>query len=231
MEATLEAVQRSTRGKNDARRLRASGRIPAVVYGAQKAGDAVAPLAIAVDPKPLTRILHDSGANTLITLKVDGAGEARVLVKDLLVDPTTSQLMHADFYRVNMDRKVTVEVPIVLRGEPKGVKLQGGVLDFLQREVELECLPGNIPEHIEIDVSEMNLGDAVYVRDIAPNASWNMVTPGETMLVHVVALKVAAEPEAAEGAAAATAAPAAAAEPEVIKKGKVEKEGEEKKGK
>src|SRR5262245_41865465 len=103
MDATLDAVKRSTRGKNEARRLRAAGRIPAVVYGAQKAGDAINTVEVAVDPKPLMRILHsDTGVNTLITLKVDGDGDSRVLVKEFLVDPMTSQLLHADFYRVQL---------------------------------------------------------------------------------------------------------------------------------
>src|SRR5918992_4842640 len=109
MEATLEAVKRSTRGKNEARRLRADGKIPAVVYGAQKEGEKPAPVPVSVDPKPLLRILHsDSGLNTLITLKVNGESDARVLVKEFLLDPVTHHLMHADFYRVNMDRKITV---------------------------------------------------------------------------------------------------------------------------
>ncbi|MGE3277987.1 MAG: 50S ribosomal protein L25 [Vicinamibacterales bacterium] len=214
MEATLEAVQRSTRGKNEARRLRVAGQIPAVVYGAQKDGDAVDALPISVDPKPLFKILHsESGANTLITLKVEGVGDSRVLVKEFLLDPISHKMLHADFFRVNMDRPIAVTVPVVLRGEPKGVKLQNGILDFLHREIELECLPGTIPDAIEIDVSEMLVGQGVYVRDVAANATWTPVSDPDLMLVHVIAQRVAE-----------TAAEGAAAEPEVAKKGKPEKE-------
>lgn len=228
MEAILEAVKRSTRGKNEARRLRAGGRIPAVVYGAQKQGDAPEPEPVSVDPKPLLRILHsESGLNTLITLKVAEAGDARVLVKDFLLDPVTNVLLHVDFYRVNMDRKITVTVPVVLRGEPKGVKLQGGMMDFVHREVEIECLPAEIPDAIEIDISEMNLNDAIHLRDVAVGVSWTAVTDPDQMLVHVVTPRTAEEP-------AAEAAPVVAgsgSEPEVIKKGKTEKEGDDKKEK
>ncbi|MFN2444052.1 MAG: 50S ribosomal protein L25 [Vicinamibacterales bacterium] len=231
MEATLQAVKRETRGKNEARRLRAAGRIPGVVYGAQKAGDEVAAIAVAVDPRPLMRILHsESGANTLIALNVEGEGTARVLVKEFLLDPVTHDMLHADFYRVNMDRKIAVTVPIVLKGEPKGVKLQGGVLDFVHREIEMEVLPAEIPDFIEIDVSEMNLGDAVHLRDVMANAAWTPLSDADMMLVHVITPKVVEEEVPAE-AAAVVAAPASTAEPEVIKKGKTEKEGEEKKDK
>lgn len=231
MEATLEAVKRSTRGKNEARRLRVSGQIPGVVYGAQKAGDEVAPIPVAVDPKPLMRILHsESGANTLITLNVDGEGSARVLVKEFQIDPITHHLLHADFYRVNMDRTIIVTVPIVLKGEPRGVKLQGGVLDFVHREIEMEVLPAEIPDSIEIDVSEMNLGDSIHLRDVTANVTWTPLADGDLMLAHVITPKAVEEPAPAE-AAAVVAAPGATAEPEVIKKGKTEKEGEEKKDK
>lgn len=231
MDATLEAVKRSTRGKNEARRLRAGGQIPAVIYGAQKQGDAPAPVPVSVDPKPLLRILHsDSGLNTLITLKVGGESDARVLVKEFLLDPVTHHLLHADFYRVNMDRKITVTVPVVLKGEPKGVKLQGGVVDFVHREVELECLPADIPDSIEIDISELNLNDAVHLRDMLTNVSWTPMTDPDQMLVHVITPKAVEEPVVAE-TATVTATPGATTEPEVIKKGKTEKEGEDKKEK
>jgi large subunit ribosomal protein L25 len=226
MEATLDAVIRTTRGKNEARRLRAGGRIPGTVYGAQKAGDTINAIAVAVDPKPLMRILHSgSGVNTLITLKLDGESDSRVLVKDFLVDPVTSQLLHADFYRVNMDRKITVTVQIVLKGEPRGVKVEGGVLDFLHREIELETLPAEIPSAIEVDVSNLGLNDAVFVRDVAAGQRWTPVSDTDMMIVHVIMPRAVEEPAAAE--AAVVAAPGAVAEPEVIKKGKTEKEGEE----
>ena len=212
MDATLEAVKRETRGKNEARRLRVAGRIPAVVYGGQNKE----PLAVSVDPKILSRILHsESGVNTLIDLKVDGGATDRVLVKDFLLDPIQHKLMHADFYRLRLDQKITVTVSIHVKGEAKGVKLQGGVLDFPNRDVEIEVLPTEIPEHLEIDVTELTIGQGVRLRDIAEGAKWTPVSDPDTLLLHVVA------PRAEEAAPEAAAAPA---EPEVIKKGKPEKE-------
>lgn len=225
MEARLEVVKRASRGKNEARRLRAGGRIPAVVYGTKKGGAAPEGIAVAVDPKQVLRILHsDSGANTLITLKLDGT-ESRVMVKEYQLDPVTHQLLHADFYQLAMDREITVTVPIAVKGEPKGVKQQGGLLDFVTREVQVQCLPADIPEHIDIDVSELMLHQAVRVRDLPENPKWKPLNDPDTMIVHVVLPKAEEAPAAAEAEAAA-AAPAAA-EPEVLKKGKTEKEGEE----
>ena len=218
MEAILDAVKRETRGKNEARRLRAAGKIPAVVYGVQKEGDTARTVEVAVDPKPLMRILHSgSGVNTLITLKVDGDGESRVLVKEFLVDPITSHLLHADFYRVNMDRRIQVTVQVVVKGEPRGVKVEGGVLDFVHREIELECLPAEIPSAIEVDVSNLGLNDAIHLRDVAANATWKPISDMDMMLVHVIMPKVEEVATPADTAAAATAT---AVEPEVIKKGK-----------
>ncbi len=168
MEAILDAAKRNTKGKNEARRLRAAGRLPAVVYGAQKIGDAPAPESVSVDPKPFLRILHSaSGFNTLITLKVEGGGEARVLAKNVQLDPITHHPLHADFYRVNMDRKIKVTVPVILKGESRGVKIDGGVLDFVHREIEMEVLPANIPDSIEVDITNLGIGDSVHVRDFA----------------------------------------------------------------
>jgi large subunit ribosomal protein L25 len=229
MEATLDVVKREGRGKNEARRLRASGRVPAVVYGAVNDGKRPVGVPVAVDPKEVLRILRsDSGVNTLITLRLDGS-ESQVMVKEYQVDPVTHQLLHADFYQLAMDRAITVTVPISIEGEAKGVKQQGGLLDFVTREVEVECLPTDIPEHIDVDVTELMLHQAVRVRDLPTNPKWKLATDPDTMLVHVVMPKVEEAPAAAEGeaAAAAAAAPATPAEPEVIKKGKVEKEGEE----
>ena len=218
MDATLQAEKRETRGKNEARRLRASGRIPAVVYGVEK-GKAVE---IAVDPKALLRILHsESGVNTLIGLALDG-GSTRVLVKEYQLDPIDHRLLHADFYQVAMDKALTVTVPILLKGEPKGVKQQGGIVDFVNREIEIECLPGDIPEHIDIDISELMLNQGVRVRDLkTEGAKWTPVSDDDMMIVHVVVLKAEAEPTPE-----AAAVPVAPAEPEVIKKGKQEKEEE-----
>jgi large subunit ribosomal protein L25 len=222
MDATLQAERRDGRGKNEARRLRAKGRIPAVVYGIEK-GKAVE---IAVDPKSLMRILHsESGVNTLIGLQLDG-GDTRVLVKEYQLDPVGHHLLHADFYQVAMDRALTVTVPIVIKGEPKGVKQQGGLLDFVHRELEIECLPADIPESITVDVSELLLNQDIRVRDLqTADAKWKPISEPDMMIVHVVAPRAVEEPTPA-AAAEAAAAPAAAAEPEVIKKGKAEKEEE-----
>jgi large subunit ribosomal protein L25 len=226
MEATLEALKRDTRGKNEARRLRAAGKIPAVIYGAQKEGETGKNFAVSVDPKPLLRILHShSGVNTLITLKVDGEGDSRVLVKDFLLDPVTNNMLHADFVRVSMDRRITVTVPIVIKGEPRGVKVEGGVLDFVHREIELESLPLEIPDAVEIDVSDLGLNDAVYLRDVAQGATWKPISDPDMMLVHVITPRLV-ETVAPEAAPAAVAPVAAGSEPEIIKKGKPEKEGE-----
>ena len=223
MDAVLEATKRETRGKNEARRVRAAGQIPAVVYG-DKADAAV----ISVDPKTLLRILHsESGVNTLISLKFEGEGDTRVLVRDYQVDPVTQKPLHVDFYRIAMDKLLRVTVPVMLKGEPKGVKAQGGVLDFVNRDIEVECLPGDIPEHIDIDVSELLINQGIRVRDLPVSDKWKPVTEAEAMIVHVVTPKVEVVEEPAAAAAAAVPG-AAAAEPEVIKKGKPEKEEEKK---
>jgi large subunit ribosomal protein L25 len=226
METLLEAVRRETFGRNEAGRLRRQGRIPAVLYGGAEA--AAEPLA--VDPKELMRILHsDSGVNTLISLKLEGLGDTRVLVREYQLDPVTHRLLHADFYRVAMDKLLRVTVPIHLTGEAKGIKAQGAIVDFVNREIDVECLPGDIPEHITVDVTELMLHDSVRVRDLTADSKWKPVSEPDMLIVHLVALKVEEEPAPAEGAAAATAAtPVTPAEPEVIKKGKVEKPEEEK---
>src|SRR5215475_9816679 len=207
MEATLEAVARDTFGKNEARRTRREGRVPGVLYGATsdgggKAGEQEA-TPIAVDPKALLKILHsESGANTLISLKLPGGGDARVLVKEYQLDPITHHLLHADFYRVRMDRVIQVTIPVTVKGEPAGVKQQGGILEFVRREIEIECLPGDIPEHVEIDVSDLMLHQGVRVRDVATNPKWKAITEGEAMLVHVIMPKAEETPAPADAAAA-----------------------------
>ncbi len=218
MEATLEAVKRVESGKNEARRLRASGRLPAVVYGTQKEGKTPVGVPVAVDPKVVSRILHsESGVNTLIRLRMDGV-ESQVLVKEYQLDPVTHALLHADFYQLAMDKELVVTVPIIVKGEPKGVKIQGGMLDFVTREIQVQCLPANIPEHIDIDVTELSLHQAIRVRELPLDGTWKPLTEGETMLVHIVMPR---------GEDAATAE-AAVAEPEVAKKGKTDKEEEKK---
>jgi large subunit ribosomal protein L25 len=225
MEAILEATSRETFGKNEARRTRRDGRVPGILYG----GDGGRATPIAVSPRALLKILHsESGLNTLISLKLAGAGDARVLVKDFQLDPVTHQMLHADFYRVAMDKVLQVTIPVTVHGEPKGVKQQGGVLEFIRREIEIECLPGDIPEHIEIDVSELMLHQGVRVRDVPIDPRWKPLTEADAMLVHIILPKAEEAPAAADVAAAATATPA---EPEVVKKGKKEEEEEKKEDK
>ena len=224
MEAILEATTRETFGKNEARRTRRAGRVPAVVYGAS-ADSALAKVAtaIAVEPKALLRILHsESGANTLIALKLEGSA-TKVLVKAYQLDPVTHQVLHVDFYRVAMDKMLQVTIPVVVKGEPKGVKQQGGILEFIRREIEVECLPGDIPEHVEIDVSELMLHQGIRVRDVATDPKWKAVSEADLMLVHVIMPKVEEAPVAADAAAV----PATTAEPEVLKKGKKDEEKED----
>jgi large subunit ribosomal protein L25 len=199
------------------------------VYGTEKNKA----LEIAVDPRTLLRILHsESGVNTLIGL--EGAGLStggKVLVKEYQLDPIDHKLLHADFYAVAMDKAIEVTVPIVIKGEPKGVKQQGGVVDFVNREIEVQCLPGDIPEHIDVDISELMLHQGIRVRDLPTTDKWKPVSDVDMMIVHVVTVKVEETPAATDAAAVVgtAAAPAAPAEPEVIKKGKKEEDKEEKK--
>ena len=223
MEAVLEAQARDTFGKNEARRTRRSGQVPGVLYGG--AGQAATP--IAVQPKALLKILHsESGQNTLISLKMAGAGDNRVLVKDFQLDPITHEVLHVDFLKIAMDKLLEVTIPIVVHGEPKGVKQQGGVLEFIRREVVIEVLPADIPEHIDVDVSELMLHQGIRVRDVLTNPKWKAVSEPDLMLVHVIMPKAEEVAAPADAAAAATATPA---EPEVMKKGKKEEEEGEKK--
>jgi large subunit ribosomal protein L25 len=225
MEATLEATRRDTIGKNEARRTRRGGLVPAVLYGATSDGAKNA-TSIAVNPRALLRILHsESGANTLISLQLAGGGDARVLVKAYQLDPVTHEVLHADFYRVAMDKVIQVTIPVIVKGEPKGVKQQGGVLEFIRREIEIECLPGDIPENVEVNVDELMLHQGVRVRELAINPKWKPVSDLDMMLVHVIMPKAEEAPAAADAVAAAPTAPA---EPEVIKKGKKEEAEDEK---
>ena len=223
MEAILEAHARDTFGKNEARRTRRGGAVPGVLYGGGGAGATP----IAVQPKALLKILHsESGQNTLISLKLDGAGDTRVLVKDFQLDPVTHAVLHVDFLRIAMDKLLQVTIPIVVHGEPKGVKQQGGILEFIRREVVIEVLPADIPEHIDVDVSDLMLHQGIRVRDIATSAKWKPVSELDLMLVHVIMPKAVEVAAPADAAAAATATPA---EPEVMKKGKKDEEEGEKK--
>ncbi|MBI3493562.1 MAG: 50S ribosomal protein L25 [Acidobacteria bacterium] len=224
MEAVLEATPRETFGKNEARRTRRDGKVPGVLYG----GDKKEATPIAVEPRALLKILHsEAGQNTLISLKLAGTGDTRVLVKDFQLDPVTHQVLHADFYRVAMDRVLQVTIPVIVKGEAAGVKQQSGVLEFIRREIVVECLPADIPEHVEIDVSNLMLHQGIRVREIPTSPKWKAVSDPDMMLVHVIMPK-AEEVEAPADAAAVAAAPAVPAEPEVIKKGKKEETEEEK---
>jgi large subunit ribosomal protein L25 len=205
MQATLAAATRQTRGKNEAHRLRLAGRLPAVAYG----GSPVESLALDVDPKAVLHILHsESGINTLVDLAVDGGESGKVLIKEIQHDPVTDALLHVDFFRLAMDRLVTVTVPVTLSGEAAGVKQQGGLLDFVTREFQVECMPTEIPEHVDVDVSDLMIGDGVRVRDVAEGVSWTPVSDRDMLLVHVTAAKTASDDDdeteeseaAAEGA-------------------------------
>src|SRR5262245_44573947 len=223
MEAILEATARDSFGKNEARRTRAGGRVPGVLYGEGK--DATA---ISVEPRALLKILHsESGANTLIQLKLSGQGsDTRVLVKDFQLDPITHEVLHADFYRVAIDKAIQVNVPITVKGVPHGVKQQGGVLEYVRREIVVSCLPLDIPEHVELDVDDLMLHQGIRLRDVATNPKWKAITDLDAMLVHVIMPKAeeVAAPAADVAVAGAAAAPVVPAEHEVIKKGKKETE-------
>jgi large subunit ribosomal protein L25 len=146
------------------------------------------------------------------------------MMREYQVDPITHHLLHADFYQLAMDKAIVVTVPVVMKGESKGVKQQGGLLDFVTREIEVECLPTNIPENITVDVSELMLHESIRVRDLPVDPKWKAISDGDTMLVHIVMPK--AEEEPAPATADVAAAAAAPAEPEVIKKGKTEEKEE-----
>jgi len=216
----LEAQPRTPGTKNDARRVRRDGKVPAVVYGAGK--DAVP---VSVDPRQVTRILHSAtGHNTVFDLAVDG-DRTKAMIVDWQYEPIKSHLLHIDLKRIAMDQKLTVSVPIVLKGEAAGVKQQGGILEQILREVEVECLPGDIPSAIEADVSELVFGKVLRVSDLTHDEKKiQFISDANQPVAHITTVKeeVAATPEAV--AAEAGAAPA---EPEVIKKGKQEVEGEE----
>jgi len=220
MEAiTVEAAHREERGKNAARRMRQSGQVPAVLYGGK--GESVT---LAVNAKQLAGILRsESGHNTIFTVKLPG-GEAKAMVKDWQVDPVKGSLLHVDLLRVAMDVRMHFKVPVHTFGEPQGVKLQGGIFEMVTREVEVECLPADIPEEFKVDVTELMIGKQLRVSDLPIEpAKMKLVTDPQRVIAHVVALR-AEEEKPVEAVAAEVAVPA---EPEVIKKGKKEEEGEE----
>ncbi len=198
--------------KNVARRVRVSGKIPAVVYGAQQPS-----VAITVDPKQIQRILYsDSGHNTIFDLDISGA-KTKVMIVDWQYEPIRGSLMHIDMKRIAMDKAIRVQVPIQLQGVPVGVKTQGGILDQILREVAIECLPADIPGHIDVDISELSFGQVLRVSDLPHGGKLKFLTDEDTAVAHITAVRE----EAAPAADAAAAAPASA-EPEVMKKGKQE---------
>ena len=215
----VEGAPRSHRGKNEARRLRQTGQVPAVLYGGK--GDAIT---LALNAKQVGAILRSaSGHNTLFQVDLAGKHEPAIL-KDWQIDPLSGKLLHVDLLRVAMDVRMRVKVPVHTFGEPAGVKQQGGVFELVTREVEIECLPAEIPTEFRVDVSGLMLGDQLRAKDLPiDTAKMKLITDPERVLAHVVALKVEEE-KPAEVVATEAATPA---EPEVIKKGKKEVEGEE----
>src|ERR1700686_2244882 len=217
----VEAAPRDSRGKNAARRLRVAGTVPAVLYGG-KSG----PQALQVNTKQVSAILRsETGHNTILTVKTQG-GEDFAIVKEYQVDPVKGTLLHVDLLRVAMDVRMRVKVPVHTFGEAQGVKLQGGVFEIVTREVEIECLPSDIPTEFRLDVSGLTIGMQLRPTDIKVDPEKiKILTDPARVLAHVVTLRVEEEKPAEVAATDATAAPA---EPEVIKKGKKEtEEGEE----
>jgi len=219
---TVAAETRSSRGKNEARRTRRAGMIPAVVYGAYKD-----PVPVAVNPQHIAQILHSkTGHNTIFNLSIKGGENTAVMVVDGQHDPIKGNLLHVDLKRIDLTKRIQVSVPISVHGEPKGVKQQGGLLESITREVEIECLPNEIPENFSIDVGELMIGQSKRASDLALSGSMKLISSPDAVLAHVITIKVVAEPTPAE-AAAVPVAEAAPTEPEVIKKGKKEEEGAE----
>ena len=217
--ASTELVTAVTRegkfNKNAARRVRVAGKIPPVIYGAKEPS-----IAIELDPKQILRILHSaSGHNTIFDVDVKGSVRVKAMIVDWQYEPIKGSLLHIDLKRIAMDKAMVVEVPIHLEGIPIGVKAEGGLLDQVLREVEIECLPGDIPAHIALDVTGMKLHDVVRVSDLPHGGKFKFITDEDATVAHVTVIKeeVVAEPDA-------VAAAVAPAEPEVVKKGKQETE-------
>jgi len=215
----LEAQPRESGNKNQARRVRSEGKIPAVVYGADKNS-----VSVSVDPRHVLRILNsETGHNTIFDLTLNGGEHTKAMIVDWQYEPIKGKLMHIDLKRIAMDKVLRVSVPIALIGEAAGVKQEGGILEHMLREVEIECLPADIPSHIDVDVSHLTFGVVLRVSDLPHSEKLKFLTDANQPVAHVTSVKeeVVATPEVA--AAEAAAAPA---EPEVIKKGKQETEEE-----
>lgn len=209
---TVAALSRDTRGKNEARRLRARGSMPAVLYGT-----GLDPLAVAVSPKELTGILNSkTGHNTIFNLNVAEKENVPVMIVDWQYDPIKDNLLHVDLKRIDLSKRISVKVPVVTLGDPKGVKLQGGIHEIITREIEIECLPDDIPEVFTMNVAEMMIGQSLRASEIPMTGSMKLLSPGDAVISHVVSLR-------AEEAAPVEAV-AAVPEPEVIKKGKKDEE-------
>jgi len=214
---TLEAQPRDAGTKNHARRVRRDGKIPAVVYGAGKDS-----LPVSVDPRHVLRILHSAtGHNTIFDLALNGGEQTKAMIVDWQYEPIKGHLLHIDFKRIAMDKVIRVEVPVQLTGIPLGVRTQGGILDQVLREVELECLPGDIPSALELDVTELVFGTVMRVSDLAHGGKLKFLTPEDAVVAHITTVKEEVAPAVDEAAAAAAAGPA---EPEVVKKGKQDAE-------
>ena len=215
----VEAQPRPTdeaRTKNAARRVRRSGNIPAVVYGAKKES-----VAVTVNPKQISRILHsESGHNTVFDLKV-GGDQSKAMIVDWQYEPIKGSLLHIDLKRIAMDKALRVKVPVQLTGVPEGVKTQGGILEQIVREVEIECLPSDIPDHIDVDVTPLVFGQVLRVSDLPHSGKLKFITDETQPVAHITSVKEVVEAAPAEAGAEVAAAPA---EPEVIKKGKQETE-------
>jgi large subunit ribosomal protein L25 len=209
---------RDTRGKNEARRTRRAGQIPAVVYGAYQD-----PISISVNPKDLQKLVRSEGGyNTIFNLAIAGGETTPVMVVDEQVDPIRGTWLHADLKRIDLTKRLKVTVPVHTTGEPKGVKVQGGLLEIVTRSVEIECLPDEIPAGFTVDVTELLIGQSKRASDVAISGSMKLVSPADQVIAHIVSLR-------AEAASTTEATPAA--EPEVVKKGKKEEEAAEDKGK
>jgi large subunit ribosomal protein L25 len=215
----VEGKPREDRGKNAARRLRRVGEVPGVLYGGQGG-----PLALALNTKQLSALLRsESGQNTVFHVRLP-SGDEPAMVKDWQADPVTGSLLHVDILRVAMDVRIRVRVPVHTFGEAQGVKLQGGIFEMVTRDVEIECLPSEIPGEFKVDISDFMIGKQLRAGDLPLDpAKMKLVTDPQRVIAHVVALRVEEE-KPAEGVVAEVAAPA---EPELIKKGKKEEEGEE----
>ncbi len=215
-QVAFDVTIRNERGKGEARRLRLKGLVPAILYGLD-----ADPVAISMDTKEMTRILKSpSGHNQILNIKVDGMDTASAMAADWQVDPLHGHLLHVDMKRVDLTKKVTVRVPIATQGTPVGVKDEGGLEDIVSREIEINCLPLQVPAAIEIDVTALAIGDAIRVRDLPASDTYEYVTPPERVVVHVIAPKVEVEEE--EETTAEEGEEGAAAEPEVAEKGKIE---------